>query len=393
MPEGWAWIRIKDIVNYIGDGDWIESKDQSSDGIRLIQTGNIGFGKFKDKEGKYHYITEKTFDALQCNEIFAGDILISRLPEPVGRACIIPCCAQRMITAVDCTIIRLSSNVILKEYFIYYTQSKQYLELIKQNCTGTTRLRISRANLEKIFVPLPPIKEQKKIMDIINEQFSFIEEIENNKEELQTSIKQAKSKILDLAIHGKLVPQDPSDEPAEEILKRIATSDNRPYEKFDESQIEWELPDNWSLCHLGDIITVINGRNQKDVVNPKGKYPIYGSGGIMGYADDFICLENCTIIGRKGSINNPIFVKEKFWNVDTAFGLSPSDAISPKYLFYFCEYFDFTSLDSSTTLPSLTKTNIQQIVFALPPLPEQERILGKIDILFSKLDEIVLNLV
>ena len=162
---------------------------------------------------------------------------------------------------------------------------------------------------------------------------------------------------------------------------------------MDKSQIEWELPDNWSLCHLGDIITVINGRNQKDVVNPEGKYPIYGSGGIMGYADDYICPENCTIIGRKGSINNPIFVKEKFWNVDTAFGLSPSDAILPKYLFYFCEYFDFTSLDSSTTLPSLTKTNIQQIVFALPPLQEQERILGKIETLFSKLDEIVLNLV
>lgn len=167
----------------------------------------------------------------------------------------------------------------------------------------------------------------------------------------------------------------------------------RPYEKLEENQINWKLPDNWSLCHLGDIITVINGRNQKDVVNPEGKYPIYGSGGIMGYADDYICPENCTIIGRKGSINNPIFVTEKFWNVDTAFGLSSSEAILPKYLFYFCEYFDFTSLDSSTTLPSLTKTNIQQIIFTLPPLQEQERILDKIETLFSKLDEIVLNLV
>ena len=114
---------------------------------------------------------------------------------------------------------------------------------------------------------------------------------------------------------------------------------------------------------------------------------------LAGSVHDFICPENCTIIGRKGSINNPMFVEEKFWNVDTAFGLCPSDAIFPKFLFYFCEYFDFTTLDSSTTLPSLTKTNIQQIIFALPPIEEQKRVLDKIEELFGKLDEIDLNLI
>ena len=88
-----------------------------------------------------------------------------------------------------------------------------------------------------------------------------------------------------------------------------------------------------------------------------------------------------------------IFVEEKFWNVDTAFGLVPSFGVLPKYLFYFCKSFDFTSLDSSTTLPSLTKTNIQQILFPLPSLAEQQRILNKIESLFTKLDEIALNLV
>ena len=167
----------------------------------------------------------------------------------------------------------------------------------------------------------------------------------------------------------------------------------RPYEKVELSEIDWILPNNWCLCHFGDIATVINGKNQSKVENPNGKYPIYGSGGKMGRADDYICPENCTIIGRKGSINNPIFVEEKFWNVDTAFGLCPSKAILPKFLFYFCEYFDFTNLDSSTTLPSLTKTNIQQIIFALPPIEEQKRILDKTNELFDKLNEIILNLV
>ena len=167
----------------------------------------------------------------------------------------------------------------------------------------------------------------------------------------------------------------------------------RPYEKVELSEIDWTLPNNWCLCHFGDIATVINGKNQSKVENPNGKYPIYGSGGIMGRADDYICPENCTIIGRKGSINNPIFVEEKFWNVDTAFGLSSSEAVLPRFLFYFCEYFDFTTLDSSTTLPSLTKTNIQQIIFALPPIEEQKRILDKTNELFRKLDEIILNLI
>ena len=180
LPESWSWIKIKDVISYIGDGDWIESKDQSDNGIRLIQTGNIGFGNFRDKEGKYHYITEETFDKLCCNEIFPGDILISRLPEPVGRACIIPNLSQRLITAVDCTIIRLNEKIIIREYFVYYTQSSKYLGFIKDNCTGTTRLRISRANLEKIYIPLPSLSEQQRILNKIESLFTKLDEIALN---------------------------------------------------------------------------------------------------------------------------------------------------------------------------------------------------------------------
>ncbi|MCI6913792.1 MAG: restriction endonuclease subunit S [Treponema succinifaciens] len=259
--------------------------------------------------------------------------------------------------------------------------------------TGSAQPKFTQKALNELLIPLPPLGEQKRIVSKIENAFFIIQGIEENKSELTSAIKQAKSKILDLAIRGKLVPQDSNDEPAEELLKRIATSDNRPYEKVDTSELDWSLPNNWCLCHFGDIATVINGKNQSKVENPDGKYPIYGSGGIMGRADDFICPANCTIIGRKGSINNPIFVEEKFWNVDTAFGLCPSEAVLPKFLYYFCEYFDFTTLDSSTTLPSLTKTNIQQIVLALPPIDEQKRILDKTVELFGKLDEIVLNLV
>lgn len=144
---------------------------------------------------------------------------------------------------------------------------------------------------------------------------------------------------------------------------------------------------------FGEIATIINGKNQSKVENPNGLYFLYGSGGIMGRADSYICPENCTILGRKGSINNPIFVAEKFWIVDTAFGLSANKAVLPKFLFYFCKSFDFTTIDSSTTLPSLTKSNIQQILFPLPPFEEQNRIINTIELLFTGLDNIVLNLI
>ena len=97
-------MRLEDVCTVFTDGDWIESKDQSEKGIRLVQTGNIGEGIYLEKESRAKYIPEDTFKRLKCTEIFPGDILVSRLPEPVGRACIIPEKTERMITAVACFI-------------------------------------------------------------------------------------------------------------------------------------------------------------------------------------------------------------------------------------------------------------------------------------------------
>lgn len=150
----------------------------------------------------------------------------------------------------------------------------------------------------------------------------------------------------------------------------------------------YELPEGWKWVNVGSIAEVINGKNQKEVEDENGLYPIYGSGGIIGRAKDFICPENCTIIGRKGTINNPIFVETKFWNVDTAFGMKPFNSVNPKFYFYFCKNFNFSTLDSSTAIPSLTKTNIQKIPFPLPPtIKEQQCIVNRIESMFAKLDE------
>jgi type I restriction enzyme S subunit len=158
-------VALSSLCDTFIDGDWIEAKDQSDSGIRLIQTGNVGVGVYKDKEDKARYISEETFHRLNCTEIFEGDILISRLPDPVGRACSIPGGLGKSITAVDCTIIRLNEKVLPK-YFISFTNTPDYAMQIKKVLSGTTRLRVSRANLGKIQVPLPSKDEQQRFVEI-----------------------------------------------------------------------------------------------------------------------------------------------------------------------------------------------------------------------------------
>lgn len=135
-----------------------------------------------------------------------------------------------------------------------------------------------------------------------------------------------------------------------------------------------------------DVLHIISGKNQSAVVDPNGKYPIYGSGGLMGYANDYLCEAGTTIVGRKGTINRPIFVNEPFWNIDTAFGIVPGEDINPRYLYYFCVHFNFMPLDKSTGRPSLAKGDLLKIYMPVPSLPEQERIVARIEEMFSQLD-------
>ena len=126
---------------------------------------------------------------------------------------------------------------------------------------------------------------------------------------------------------------------------------------------------------FSEVLAIVNGKNQRTVENPNGKYPIYGSGGIMGYADNYLCDAETVIIGRKGNINKPIFVEEPFWNVDTAFGLVANKTVLlPRYLFYFCVNFDFERLNKTVTIPSLTKSDLLKIEIDVPRIMIQQSI-------------------
>ena len=188
-------MKLSDMCIMFEDGDWIESKDQSDDGIRLLQTGNIGEGKFLEKEGKERFISRETFEKLKCKEVFSGDILISRLPEPVGRACLVPEKKQRMITAVDCTICRIDDKKIRRRYLCYYLQSANYYTQLKNSITGTTRKRISRKNLGNIEIKIPNDKKQEEVIKQLD---LIVEIIDNKKKKLQLLDTLVKSRFVEM---------------------------------------------------------------------------------------------------------------------------------------------------------------------------------------------------
>ena len=159
---------VEQVCTVFADGDWIESKDQADDGIRLIQTGNVGNGVYLDKGERARYIDEETFARLNCTEVLPNDILISRLPDPVGRACIIPDGLGKSITAVDCSIVRLKSHV-LPEFFVAYTMTTLYAAQIGSSVTGSTRKRISRKNLGQVVIPTPDIDQQEQFAAFVRQ--------------------------------------------------------------------------------------------------------------------------------------------------------------------------------------------------------------------------------
>ena len=365
LPEGWCWTTLGNIF-ILQAGRNITAKD-----IFAEQSENHFYPCFGGN-GIRGYVTN-------CNRIGEYPIIGRQ-----GALCGNVNLAMGEFYATEHAVVveRFSDTDLMWAYY-----SLIALDL-NQYATATAQPGLAVNVINDVVIPIPPFQEQNRISNAVTNLFSLIDCIEQEKINLQETIKQVKSKILDLAIHGKLVPQDPTDEPACELLKRInpkaeITCDNPHYRK---------LPKGWAICRLSSVVNIVNGKSQKGVEISHGTYPIYGSGGIIGRANEYTCLAGSTIIGRKGTINNPIFVEENFWNVDTAFGMKATLAIEDKYFFYFCLGFDFSKLDKSTALVFLTKTAIGNIILPIPPYKEQQRIVNAINKAFTTLDAIFDNL-
>ncbi|MBQ8706858.1 MAG: restriction endonuclease subunit S [Succinivibrionaceae bacterium] len=162
FTDAWEQRKLESLCSKFSDGDWIEAKDQSDSGVRLIQTGNVGVTEYLDKSNNKKWISEDTFNRLHCEEVLPGDILISRLPEPAGRACIMPALDTKMITAVDCTIVRTATEISNK-FLVQYLSSQNYFKEVNSCLAGGTRQRVGRCNLANFYIPVPSSKAEQAI--------------------------------------------------------------------------------------------------------------------------------------------------------------------------------------------------------------------------------------
>ena len=408
VPKGWAWTRFGSICKKLTDGSH-NPPPKRSNGYTVISAQNIKNGKiiFTDKD---RYTDEIGFQKENPRtQITKGDIILGIIGGSIGNVAIYdlsdPVVAQRSISIID--------TYVLNIYCFYLLQSTIFQSLFLEKSIGNAQAGIYLGELDKLYIPLPPIREQNRIVSEIKRWFTLIDEIEQGKADLQTTIKQTKSKILDLAIHGKLVPQDPNDEPASELLKRInpkaeITCDNGHYGK---------IPQRWALVKLGDLFDAISAKRVlKSEWKTKG-VPFYRAREIAKLSECnevvnelFIANEHYNELKKKygvpepgdimlsavGTIGKSYIVKntDKFYYKDASvLCLRNYNKLNP---IYFSMLFSSSFLQNQmneyskgTTVDTITLERLKSYIIPLPPLEEQKRIVVKIAELFFVLDNIL----
>ncbi len=346
LPQGWGVKKLGEVCDVFTDGDWIESKHQSIEGIRLIQTGNIGFGVYKDKKDKARFISEETFSRLKCTEVLPNDLLISRLPDPVGKSCIVPDINSKMITGVDCTIVRTDDNLV-SEFLLFYQMSNQYLNDVELKITGATRSRISRKNLGLINIPLPPLPEQKRIVAILEKAFTAIDQAKANTEKnLKNARELFQSKLQETFANGKL--------------------------KIDNGE--------WEEKKLGEVITLEYGKPlDKYKRIDKGQYPVYGANGIKAKTNEYYYDKKTIIIGRKGSAGEINLTEERFWPLDVSYFVKFEKKQIDLCFLYFCLLTLNLPKLAKGVKPGINRNDVYDLIIQFPSLSEQKRIVKNLD--------------
>ena len=223
LPKNWVLSTIEDVITTEGlfnDGDWVESKDQDPNGnIKLIQLADIGVYNFKSKSNRF--LTSEKSKMLNCTQLQNNDILVARMPDPLGRACLFSNNGNKCVTVVDVAIIRIGKNNCDSKWLMYIINSPEFKNNVYALQSGTTRMRISKKNLGKIIFPVPPLNEQKRITSKIESIFDKINAIVKNVDDTIQFLHILKQSVLKQAFEGKLVSQDPNDESVEMLLEKI----------------------------------------------------------------------------------------------------------------------------------------------------------------------------
>jgi type I restriction enzyme, S subunit len=206
LPPGWALAALSELQTSSGifaDGDWIESKDQDPAGHnRLLQLADIGDGHFIDKSSRY--VNDETFDRLNCTALEEGDVLIARMPDPLGRACLMPCLPQRCLTVVDVAVFRSGTPEISHRWLMHSINALPVREEIWRNSSGTTRKRIARGKLADLMIPVPPAAEQKRIAQKLDALLAQVDTLKARIDAIPALLKRFRQAVLDSAVSGNL---------------------------------------------------------------------------------------------------------------------------------------------------------------------------------------------
>ena len=359
LPKGWEWTTLGEVIS-IKSGNAIKVRNNKNGSFPIY--GGNGISGYSDE-----YNIDKPTIVIGRVGFYCGSIHYVK--------------SKAWVTD-NAFITSIYGNVYDID-FLYYLLT--YCNL-RQYSNSTAQPVISGKTIYPVHVPVPPIKEQRKIVEKIEFWLSCISQLEFSQSKVKSTIKQAKSKILDLAIHGKLVQQDPNDEPASELLKRInpkaeITCDTPQYGK---------LPKGWCETTLGNTIVIKSGDAIKVRDNRIGKYPIYGGNGITGYNESYNVDGINIIIGRVGFYCGSVhYVDNKIWVTDNAFVTKiMGNVYTPKFLYYLLQQYDLKQYSNSTAQPVISGKTVYPINVMLPPLSEQYRIVARIEELFAQLDKI-----
>ncbi len=401
VPKGWVWTTLGEIAES-NIGLTYKPSDICNDGVPVYRSNNIQGVKIDTTD-----IVRVQTTILDKQFLKEGDLLIcarNGSRRLVGKNAIIRKLTEKTAFGAFMAVCRSKYNP-----WLYLLLQTSYFDKYLDESNSTAINQVTQSMLLALNTPLPPLAEQQRIVAEIERWFALIDTIEQGKVELQTAIKQTKSKILDLAIHGKLVPQDPSDEPASELLKRInpkaqITCDNEHYA---------QLPKGWSICELMDVAKIVTGStpSKSDLSYYGGNFPLYKPSDLDAGRHTNTASEYLTTKGRDvsriippnsiavcciGSIGKVGYIEQEGTTNQQINTAIPSLAIFPDYLYHLCTstYFQNSLMEKSSavTISIVNKSKMEHIKIPLPPKEEQARIVVAIDNLFNALDAVKENL-
>lgn len=319
-------------------GSDLKSEDYTESGVRIIQLQNIGDGFFNDSN-KIFTTEIKANQLIACN-IYPGEIILSKMGDPVARACIIPFGQERYLMSSDGIRFVNDPFTTDRTFLYFYINSSYFRRQAISVSTGSTRRRIGLTDLKEIRVNLPSLQEQQKIASFLSSTDGKISQLEKKKTLLETYKRGIMQKIFSQELRFK-------DENGKEFPE-------------------------WEEKKFGQLFSIGSGRDYKHL--EEGEIPVYGSGGIMTYVNEYLYDGESVGIGRKGTIDKPIFLEGMFWTVDTLFYTHSFVGSIPKYIFYLFQNLNWYRYNEASGVPSLSKSTIEKIFQQIPTIKEQKKI-------------------